>query len=44
VQSIERLSLLDAELLLPGHGEIVMGRDRVLQNFEFIRQNFYGYL
>ncbi len=44
LQSIERLSQLDTELLLPGHGEIVMGRERVLQNFESIRQNFYGYL
>jgi len=44
LQSIERLSQLDAELLLPGHGEIVMGRDRVVQNFESIRQTFYGYL
>lgn len=44
LQSIERLSQLDTELLLPGHGEIVMGRNRVLENFEFIRQNFYSYL
>jgi len=44
LQSIERLSRLDIELLLPGHGEIVMGRDRVLQNFDSVRQNFYGYL
>ena len=44
LQSIQRLSQLDIELLLPGHGEIVMGRDRVLQNFESVRQNFYSYL
>jgi hydroxyacylglutathione hydrolase len=43
-ESIERLSHLDTEILLPGHGEIVMGRDAVLENFEFIRQNFYAYL
>ena len=43
-ESIERLSHLDIEILLPGHGEIVMGRDGVLENFEFIRQNFYAYL
>jgi len=43
-ESIERLSHLDTEILLPGHGEIVMGRDGVLENFEFIRQNFYAYL
>ena len=44
LQSIERLSQLDTELLLPGHGEIVMRRDTVLQNFESVRQSFYDYL
>jgi hydroxyacylglutathione hydrolase len=44
MESIERMSQLDTELLLPGHGEIVMGKDLVLQNYEFIRQNFYAYL
>jgi glyoxylase-like metal-dependent hydrolase (beta-lactamase superfamily II) len=43
-KSIERMSSLDTELLLPGHGELVEGKDRVLQNFEFIRHNFYAYL
>jgi glyoxylase-like metal-dependent hydrolase (beta-lactamase superfamily II) len=43
-ESIERMSSLDIELLLPGHGESVMGKEMVLQNFEFIRQNFYAYL
>jgi len=44
MDSIERLSHLETEILLPGHGEIVVGRDAVLQNFEFIRRNFYAYL
>lgn len=43
-ESIERMSHLDTEILLPGHGELVMGKEMVLQNFEYIRQNFYGYL
>ena len=43
-ESIERLSRLETEILLPGHGEIVMGREMVLENFEFIRQSFSGYL
>ncbi len=43
-KSIERMSHLDTEILLPGHGEPVTGREMVLQNFEFIRQNFYAYL
>jgi hydroxyacylglutathione hydrolase len=42
--SIERMSHLDTKLLLPGHGEMVMGKERVLQNFELIRQSFYAYL
>ncbi len=44
MDSIEKLADLNTETLLPGHGEIVEGREEVLQNFEFIRQNFYAYL
>lgn len=44
LKSIEKLSRLDIDLLLPGHGEVVLGRERVLENFEYIRQNFYTYL
>jgi glyoxylase-like metal-dependent hydrolase (beta-lactamase superfamily II) len=43
-ESIERMSYLDTELLLPGHGELVTGKEMVIQNFEYIRQNFYAYL
>jgi hydroxyacylglutathione hydrolase len=43
-ESLERMSRLDTELLLPGHGEVVRGKEFVLQNFDFIRQNFYAYL
>jgi hydroxyacylglutathione hydrolase len=44
MDSIERMSSLDVEMLLPGHGDMVMGKDAILQNYEFIRQNFYAYL
>jgi hydroxyacylglutathione hydrolase len=44
MESIERMSRLDVEILLPGHGDIVMGKEMVLQNFAFIRQNLYPYL
>ena len=44
MESIEKMSHLETETLLPGHGEIVVGREAVLENFEFIRQNFYPYL
>jgi len=43
-QSIERLSRLDVEYLLPGHMDIVTGSDNVRRNFEFIKQNVFGYL
>jgi hydroxyacylglutathione hydrolase len=43
-ESIERLSRLDTEILLSGHGEVVKGREAVLRNFHFIRQNVYPYL
>jgi glyoxylase-like metal-dependent hydrolase (beta-lactamase superfamily II) len=43
-ESIQRLTRLDAEWILPGHGEIVRSREAVLQNFQFIRESFYPYL
>jgi len=43
-QSIEKLSKLDVEYLLPGHMGIVTGADNVKRNFEFIKQYVFGYL
>jgi hydroxyacylglutathione hydrolase len=43
-ESIERLSKLDVEYLLPGHMDIVTGADNVRRNFEFIKQYVFGYL
>ncbi len=37
-RSVESLSKLDIEYLLPGHMGAVNGRQRVKQNFEFIKQ------
>jgi len=42
--SIERLSKLDAEYLLSGHGEVIKGRQNILRNFAYIRSNYYDYL
>ena len=42
--SIERLSQLEIEYLLPGHMDIVVGREKVLNNFEFIKKYVLGYL
>jgi glyoxylase-like metal-dependent hydrolase (beta-lactamase superfamily II) len=41
-KSIDRLAELDAEYLLPGHGDLVMGRDRVKRNFEYVADVYYG--
>ncbi len=43
-KSIEKLSKLDVEYLLPGHMDIVTGADNVRRNFEFIKQYVFGYL
>ncbi len=47
-ESIERLSQLDVEHLLPGHstelGHIIRGADRVKQNFAFIKTNYFPFL
>lgn len=47
-QSIQKLSELDVELLLPGHstelGAIIKGREKVKQNFASIRLNYFPML
>jgi hydroxyacylglutathione hydrolase len=42
--SIESLSRLDIEYLLPGHMGPVMPKAKVVQNFEFIRTNVFQWL
>lgn len=41
-ESIERLSKLDVEYLLPGHGDIVKGSDKIKRNFEYIADVYYN--
>lgn len=41
-KSIEALSRLDVEYLLPGHMEIVSGKENVRRNFEFITRNVFS--
>ncbi len=43
-KSIEALSLLDIEYLLPGHMGIVSGAEKVVGNFDFIRSNVFAWL
>jgi hydroxyacylglutathione hydrolase len=41
-ESIRRLSSLDIEYLLPGHGDMVKGRKAVTRNFEIILDELFG--
>lgn len=41
-KSIERLSRLDAEFLLPGHGYMIQGKDRVQKNFDHVADVYFG--
>jgi len=43
-QSIEALSQLEIEYLLPGHMDIVTGVEKVKDNFEFIKKHIFGWL
>jgi hydroxyacylglutathione hydrolase len=42
--SIERLSRLDIDYLLPGHGEPVLGKESVRENFRAIMEYWFRYL
>jgi hydroxyacylglutathione hydrolase len=41
-QSIERLSKLDVEYLLPGHGDIIKGSDNIKRNFDYVADVYYN--
>ncbi len=43
-RSILKLSRLDVQYLLPGHGEVIKGRDAVRKNFEEIQRLWFAYL
>jgi len=43
-ESIEGLSKLDIEHLLPGHMEMVSGKEQVQGNFEFVRRHVFPFL
>jgi hydroxyacylglutathione hydrolase len=43
-ESIRRLSSLDVEVLLPGHGDIIRGKEEVARNFAFVEQAYFGLL
>jgi len=41
-ESIRRLSTLDIELLLPGHGNIIQGREEIARNFSLVEDIYFG--
>jgi glyoxylase-like metal-dependent hydrolase (beta-lactamase superfamily II) len=43
-ESIKRLAGLDVEWLLPGHGEIISGTEKVRKNFTEIEQFYFAYV
>ncbi len=43
-QSIEKISSLSSQHLLPGHNELVQGADEIKNNFNFIRRAFFSML
>lgn len=42
--SILKVSDLDVELVLPGHGDLVQGKDEVLRNLDMIRDVYFSFL
>ncbi|HDG96674.1 MAG TPA: MBL fold metallo-hydrolase [Desulfobacterales bacterium] len=42
--SIRKLSKLDIDYVLPGHGEIIIGSDQVKANFSEIENFWFGYI
>jgi len=43
-ESILRLSRLDVEMLIPGHGDVVRGREPVKSNFRAVEDYWFAYL
>lgn len=43
-ESLQRIGQLDVEYLLPGHGNIVTGRETVRANFQMIESYWFSYL
>jgi len=43
-QSIQRMAALDIDIVLPGHGPAIQGRDQVVRNFQMIQQMYFPML
>jgi hydroxyacylglutathione hydrolase len=44
INSINTISALDTELLLPGHGAILKGRNTVKRNYDFISEHYLQWI
>ena len=44
ISSINTISALDTELLLPGHGAILKGQSNVKTNYDFIREHYLQWI
>lgn len=44
INSINTISTLDTELLLPGHGAILKGKSNVKMNYDFIREHYLQWM
>ena len=40
--SIELVSKLDLDYLLPGHGDIIKGKEKIKRNFDFIKMYYFN--
>jgi len=43
-ESIKKISALDVEILLPGHGEVIPDREAVKKNFEEVESFWFAYI
>jgi glyoxylase-like metal-dependent hydrolase (beta-lactamase superfamily II) len=43
-QSIRRMAELDLEIIYPGHGDIISGKDAVIKNFALLEQFYFAYI
>ena len=43
-ESIRRLAALEVEILLPGHGEIIAGKEAVQANFRIVEDYWFNYI
>jgi glyoxylase-like metal-dependent hydrolase (beta-lactamase superfamily II) len=43
-ESLRRIAQLDIEYLLPGHGNVIAGREAVQANFRMIESCWFNYL